>query len=227
MHASFTLRVCALWLVLVEPSPLWAGMPKILMNDVARMRVQSISFFLAGFVAAAYLVKMLWNYLRKDWTFLPPLGFGRALVVVGLWGLLFILVLTMISGARELMTPGAWKQEGQTYRLVDRSVTSVHELEERRRRGLEELRDALRDYARSHEGRFPADSADAAIPARLWKVPEAGEIRYVYAGGPPGAKVLAFEPEVHGGQRYLLFANGDIRKMGGDEIAKLLAEGSR
>jgi hypothetical protein len=31
---------------------------------------------------------------------------------------LFLLVLTMISGARELMTPGAWEKKGFTYQLV-------------------------------------------------------------------------------------------------------------
>ncbi len=35
-----------------------------------------------------------------------------------IWGLLFVLVLTMISGARELMTPGAWEKEGFTYVLA-------------------------------------------------------------------------------------------------------------
>jgi hypothetical protein len=38
---------------------------------------------------------------------------------VTLWGLLFLLILTMISGARELMTPGAWEKHGSTYRLKD------------------------------------------------------------------------------------------------------------
>ena len=41
---------------------------------------------------------------------------GRGCVV---WGSLFVLVLTMISGARELMTPGAWKKDGITYVLED------------------------------------------------------------------------------------------------------------
>jgi len=52
-------------------------------------------------------------------TWLPRLSFGRALAGVILWGLLFFIVLTMISGARELMTPGAWKKDGATYKLAD------------------------------------------------------------------------------------------------------------
>jgi hypothetical protein len=49
----------------------------------------------------------------------PWISYPKALGVVVLWGLLFSVVLAMISGARELMTPGAWEQQGATYRLRD------------------------------------------------------------------------------------------------------------
>ena len=48
---------------------------------------------------------------------LPKLNFWRALGLTVLWGLLFMVVLTMISGGRELMTPGAWDRQGATYKL--------------------------------------------------------------------------------------------------------------
>ena len=67
----------------------------------------------------ALLVKLLWNYLAKDFSKLPPMTYRKALAAVTLWGLLFLLVLTMISGARELMTPGAWEKQGATYKLKD------------------------------------------------------------------------------------------------------------
>ena len=54
-----------------------------------------------------------------DFTRLPRLSYSKALAMVVLWGLLFVVVLTMISGARELMTPGAWKKNGITYSVVD------------------------------------------------------------------------------------------------------------
>ena len=107
-----------LFVFLTLPAVAQAGMPTITLTDVARMRLQSISFFLAVFLVAAFLIKVLWNFLGKDWVIFPRLSFGRALLVVALWGLLFILVLTMISGARELMTPGAWQRQGSTYRLA-------------------------------------------------------------------------------------------------------------
>jgi hypothetical protein len=81
--------------------------------------LQAISFFVVALFVCAWAVKGLWQVLRKDMTWLPPLSYGRSLSLVLLWGLLFIIVLTMISGARELMTPGAWRKQGWTYRLAE------------------------------------------------------------------------------------------------------------
>src|SRR5918995_1980262 len=102
-----------------------AGMPSIALTDLARMRVQSISFFLACFLACSWVVQWLWNSLWGDFPRLPRLSFARANGLVALWGLLFLLVLTMISGARELMTPGAWKKEGLTYTLAEAKPTAT------------------------------------------------------------------------------------------------------
>jgi len=102
---------------MLSPAALLAGMPTFRLDDVARLRMQTISFFLLGFFVSSLLIKLLWNNLRKDFPRLPRLSYGKALGLVTLWGLLFVLVLTMISGARELITPGAWEKQGATYRL--------------------------------------------------------------------------------------------------------------
>src|SRR5437762_9168023 len=142
---------------------LFAGMPSMSLTDVAKMRLENISFFLVGFFLSAFLIKLLWNYLANDWTFLPRLSYFKALGVVTLWGLLFVLVLTMISGARELMTPGAWEKKGITYKLADPERESQLRLARRQR--LEDLRDALWNYAYKHEGRFPSVlSSETSIP---------------------------------------------------------------
>ena len=75
------------------------------------MRFQTISFFLLLFLLCSWVIKWIWNAARSDFPRLPHLSFRRAMGLVAVWGLLFLLVLTMISGARELMTPGAWKKE--------------------------------------------------------------------------------------------------------------------
>jgi len=103
-----------------------AGMPSVLSEDIETVlrlnqspheRFQAISFFLLGLLLSTWAVQGLWNFLARDFTRLPRITFPKALAVVVLWGLCFIVVLTMISGARELMTPGAWKKTGATYSL--------------------------------------------------------------------------------------------------------------
>lgn len=52
---------------------LFAGMPSPHLTDIAKLRLENISFFLAGFLLSALFIKLLWNYLAIDWTFLPKL----------------------------------------------------------------------------------------------------------------------------------------------------------
>lgn len=105
-----------------------AGMPSALpedletylrLNEEPHQRLQSISFFLLGIGVATVGVMALWNLLARDFRLLPRITFVKALSLVVLWGLLFVLALTMISGARELMTPGAWRKSGATYSLQE------------------------------------------------------------------------------------------------------------
>lgn len=104
--------------VVGAPSVAWAGMPApYVLTDLARLRIEAISFFVAVLLGSAGLVQWVWNGLRGSFTRLPRLNYPRAVGLVVLWGLLFTIVLTMISGARELMTPGAWEQRGATYKL--------------------------------------------------------------------------------------------------------------
>ena len=109
--------LAALWLLLFVPRAAVAGMPSFSLTDVAQLRLEVISFFLLGLLLSACVVMAVWNSLQRDFAWLPRLSFSKACGVVVLWGLLFVVVLTMISGARELMTPGAWEKEGATYKL--------------------------------------------------------------------------------------------------------------
>ena len=105
--------------VMQVAQPALAGMPApFTLREMARLRIEAISFFLVILLASAKGVQWIWNGLRSSAANLPRLTYGKALGLVSLWGLLFIVVLAMISGARELMTPGAWERQGATYRLV-------------------------------------------------------------------------------------------------------------
>lgn len=90
-----------------------AGMPSVqyTISESSKMHLENLSFFLGGFFLAAHGIMGLWNYLAQDFKILPRLSYGKALALVTLGVLLFILVLTMISGARELMMPGAWEKK--------------------------------------------------------------------------------------------------------------------
>jgi hypothetical protein len=224
----FALAVLGCW-----PGVVWAGMPGAgaVLTRMTQLRLQNISFFLAGFLLSALLIKLLWNYLRRDVPWLPRLSYFRAVGLVGLWGLLFLLVLTMISGARELLTPGAWEPSGVTYRLKNTRPTTAeppdNTLNDARRQQLARLKDALWQYARAHGGRFPESRTEPAIPGQRWQLPDLSRMEYVYFGGTASALdgvPLACEPEVYGPQRWVLFTDGDVRLMTADEIRRALPE---
>jgi hypothetical protein len=208
------------------PAPLPSNPEQVLrLNDSAGARLQTISFFLAGLLLCAAVVRWLWNYLQRDFPGLPRLSYGKALAGVLLWGLLFVIVLTMISGARELMTPGAWRKMGLTYRLAgDAGRGPEASPVELRRQHLERLRLALWHFAATHNGRFPSASEAAEIPEELWTVPESGDLRYVYVPGLSAAGravPLVYEPELEADRRLVLRTNGDVSGMNSAEIARL------
>src|SRR5262245_51001540 len=77
--------------LLAAPAVAHAGMPAILLSDPARLRVQTISFFLLGFLLSAWGVQSIWNRLGREFPRLPRVGYLAALGGLTLWGLLFIL----------------------------------------------------------------------------------------------------------------------------------------
>ena len=227
-------------LVAIGASEASAGMPSLTLGDVKRalapsslslMRLEVISFFGLGFLAFAWAIQLLWNSLRKDFTRLPRLSYGKAVGLLGLWGLLFILVLTMISGARELMTPGAWEKQGPTYRLVqDKPSAAEREITERHE-AIERLRDALVRYALAHDRHYPPlEEAGRSIPEPLWRMPGGG--RYVYRGGPlpvedsPGSSIpVVHESEAVGPDRLVAMPDGSVLWMPIAEIERRLGGG--
>ena len=235
---SILLTVALVAIMAVEAS---AGMPSLTLGDVKRalvpsslslMRLEVISFFGVGFLAFAWAIQLLWNSLRKDFTRLPRLSYGKAVGLLALWGLLFILVLTMISGARELMTPGAWVKQGATYRLAQDSPSTVEREITDRHEAIGRLRDALVAYATRHDRQYPPlGEAGRAIPEALWRMPGGG--RYVYQGGllpdedSPGSSLLVYESEAVGPDRLVATVNGTVLWLPIDEIERRHGGGPR
>jgi hypothetical protein len=208
------------------PSPLPTDVDRYLdwrVNDSILGRLQAISFFVLLFLFCTSVVWWLWNHLQRDFPRLPRLSFGKALAGVFLWGLLFIIVLTMISGARELMTPGAWQKQGFAYRLNAEPAASQPSTEELRRQHLERLRTALWQFAATHNGHFPLGGDKALIPVDLWTVPETGGLRYLYVSSQSASEtpaLLVYEPELES-IRFALQTNGDIVRLSSAQIESL------
>ena len=203
-------------------------MPSITLTDVARLRLQGISFFLLGLLLSAGVVMAVWNFLARDFPKLPRLSYLKACGVVVLWGLLFVVVLTMISGARELLTPGAWEKAGLTYQLKEDDEAARQRLAAQWRDRHAQLSGplwlALSEHALRHDGNFPSRADDLAADRAVWDVPAIPGTRYVYVpgrtrSGPP--LPLAYEPEVFDGKHFVLLTSGRIEELPFGEIRRL------
>lgn len=184
-------------------------------------RLQALSFFVAALLVCAAGVKWLWNLARHDWPALPALTYRRSLAFTLLWGLAAVVILTMISGARELMTPGAWRKQGWTYKLDSAAPPEPH-FREKRRAGLEQLRLAMLQYAAVNGGVYPAAKD---VVATEWSVPAHPGFEFLYRPNvqPASAgELLIFEPELGDEQRLVLLSNGLIGTMRTQEIEAVL-----
>ena len=103
----------------------FAGMPNITLSDAASLRLSGISFFVVLLLASAWGFQKIWNTVRADFPRLPHFTYRRALAFTLLLGLLLNVVLLMIAGTRELMTPGAWEKSGVSYKLKGPPVEPV------------------------------------------------------------------------------------------------------
>lgn len=200
-------------------APASAGMTVYVLTDVVRWRIEDLSFFIAVLLLAALGVRILWNYLARDFTWLPRLNYRKAFSLTCLLGLAMVLVLLMIAGARELLTPGAWARQGSHYRPSDLGNMEM------RQQSLEGLRAALLQYAHAHQAQFPPHDFVPELPAKLWQAPDTAGTRYIYVSGlslTHSNQVLACEPRTFGNERLALFANGKIEKLSQADLYRLL-----
>ena len=72
--------ILTLWLAALGSAQ--AGMTVITLTDMARARLDALSFFLIAYFVIAWGVKLLWNHLGKSFTSLPRLDYRRALGLV-------------------------------------------------------------------------------------------------------------------------------------------------
>jgi hypothetical protein len=207
MNARNALSLASVWLLATGNA--FAGMTVITLTDVAAARIDALSFFLVTYLLISWAVKGIWNQLAKSFSTLPVLRYRQALGVVFVTGLLFYVVLTMISGARELLTPGAWEKQGSGYRLRDGEVVGL--TKEQRREAMGKLKSAIWDYAKTSGGQAPTGPFGGQVPAELWNYGDGGFYALVPGVKPGGGReVMVYEPSTAGGRRYVLLADGSI-----------------
>jgi len=192
-----------------------AGMTSIVLTDLAEARIEVISFFIAIYLFLTLVVKFLWNRLAKGFPSLPAINFRKALCLMLVSGLFMYVILTMISGARELMTPGAWEKEGISYRLASSGNP--------RKDQITKLRDALWEYSDAHDGRFPKGRIDPAIPRENWLLPDENGF---YSFVPPEApgRILVFEPPIAGKKSYVVLEDGSVELWSRAKIQKEITQ---
>ncbi len=182
----------------------YAGMPSLTLTDFARLRLSTLSFFLLIYFIASIAIFGLWHFLRQEFSTLPQLSFQKSLAFVFLWGIAFYLVLLMIAGTRELMTPKAWEKAGIIHQLAP---DKFQQFLDTRRYKLEQLRTELWHFAEKHHGKFPQEQSNP-----LWFAP-AGKQKYQYISGLTSQspiQPLAYEPDNYGQERMTLLTNGMI-----------------
>ena len=223
MHGRSPGAVVALAMLLVAARA-QAGMTVYGLRDVYSLRFEELSFFLLLFIVCVFALKFLWNHAVKGFPSMPRLKFLQAGALALLLGLVMLVILTMISGIREVLTPGAWRHQGTSYRLNDPA------LEPTRLRSLEHLRTALFQYAAAHDGRFPANDFTPDISDKLWESPDQNGTHYIYSNGLTTSHtngLLAIEPLAFGESRFVLLADGRIERRSHADIEAWLASTNR
>ncbi len=212
------------------PPTLIAGMPSFsfTLEEVAKLRLDAVSFFLLVFVLCSFVVRWAWNSLAEVLPVLPAIRFKHALFLMVLSALLLYVVLAMISGARELMTPGAWNRVGSTYELATPKGAPHTWLKPARLEALANLHRELVAYAESHDGAFPTNPEMSRIDRAVWAGihPEGEPLAYVgwlkTSSNPD--RILAYETEDYGDMRNVLLVDGTVIQMRQYELIERLRQ---
>lgn len=196
-------------------------------TDIAQARLEVISFFLLAYLVLAFVYQRLWNSLAREFPKMPKVSYRGALAALVVCGLFTYVVLTMISGARELMTPGAWVRSGVLYKIRDPEKDPKPWLQEGRRMSLERLRAELWRYAEQHSGTFPSTREAAELPGEARRSIDPNGLSLVFVPGAKpdaGTDVVAYEPGSFGARRMVLLSSGEIVEMPIEQLTRLVHE---
>ena len=126
----------------------------------------------------------------------------------------------MISGSRELLTPGTWKKEGVSYKLETGEITS-----ESRLQNITNLKNALSEYSKNHNNQFPSNLV-THIPDEI-TCPTPSKGFYIYFPPTENSKpsdILAIEPLTYQGEVHAILNNSEITQLKRQEAQNLTNE---
>ena len=209
------------WILLSSKAQ--AGMPGayLLITELGKRRLEEISFFFVAFLLLTAIVRWLWNGLARDFASLPRLSYRGAICFTILWGLALTVVLSLVSGARELMTPAAWEPNGITYRLAQPNPAENDSMPSKRRERIVRVKESLWKYAAEHEGRFP--TAITELPSDDHIADHKSGLSYVLVSAltlsSPRA-ILLEEPDIYSDRMALLTDGSVIELLRESEVSK-------
>jgi hypothetical protein len=238
--------ISAAMLLSASATTAWAGMPefvpdestrRLVLSDAGQLRYGAISFFLMVLLLSPLVVRWLWNSLARDFPKLPRMTYFKSLGVVVAWGLLFLVVLTMIATTREIMTPGVWEKQGLLYKIPENLTsqpTSDPKYFLERKQNIQQLKTALWHYAAQHQGTFPPSNQIVTIAPGFIEVPGTRKLLYDYVEGQTvqvdnAPHILIYEYESYVKESkldelFVLRTNGEISILPWDNIRKELQE---
>jgi hypothetical protein len=199
----------------------------------ARVRLMSLSFSLACFVACVWAMKRVWNGFAEDFPEIPRLSTARTIGLALISGLLGFFGLMAISGAHALVATEDRAIEAENDEVVEGTAARARRegrAEQARRDRLENLGMLIRHYAARHDGKFPADDRVPEIPPEAWQLPDSSGMRYHYVTGRvvrDDPSILAYEPGLFGKDRLVLMTDGTIRMMNPGELEAGLSRGAK
>ncbi len=199
-------------LLMLNAGSVFAGMPTVRLTPEVRGHLSGISSSLfVVLIVASFLIFFCWNRFVRG-TELPKISWFKSIIVALLGGILFCLILVMIAGSRELLTPGAWKQNGVLYELADNqkdladmsaydpvTLVPMNDLPESlaaaRYAAVVRLRNELVRFQHDHFGRLPENIVISDFDPAYWVIPVSGGLTFVYQ--PKDPRYIVVMPQLN------------------------------
>ena len=205
----------------------WTPQARTVLHDLARSRLDALSYYGVGWLLAVAGFRTLWNAIRRKRPGTEPLSYRWALGWSVVWSAVAAGAFTVVVGAAELVWPGSSLGEpiaaGFALEKSESTPATVRkarqQTEVERETRFAELREGLWREADRLGGVFPARREEAELPPEMWKQAGFPSVDLIYRHGLRRAGLLhdgPAEPLVieydlrSDGTRQALFTDGTV-----------------